>query len=83
MLIGVSVNIWTEKIQPVLSWALPMFHCSQISDRWWHRLASIGCHEALNQEPGKRVTEQDMVVISLQQTDMQKVKWAQVRSSKV
>lgn len=56
MLIGLNVNIWTEKIQLVLGWTLPVFHCSQISDRWWHRLASTGCHEALNQEPGKRVT---------------------------
>lgn len=56
MLIGLSVNIWTEKIQLVLGWTLPVFHCSQISDRWWHRLASTGCREALNQEPGKRVT---------------------------
>lgn len=56
MLIGLGVNIWSEKIQLVLGWTLPGFRCSQVSDRWRHGLASAGCHEALNQEPGERVT---------------------------
>jgi len=56
VLIGLRVNVWTEKIQLGLGWTIPGFHCSQISDRWWNGLASAGCHEALNQEPGKRVT---------------------------
>lgn len=55
MLIGLCVNVWAEEIQLVLGRTLPGFHCSQISDRWWHRLASTSCWEALNQEPGKSV----------------------------
>lgn len=83
MLIGLSVNIWTEKIQLVLGWTLLVFHYSQISDRWWHTLAGAGCLEALNQEPGKRVTVRAGYGGDLTANSHAKSKWAQVRSSKV
>lgn len=84
MSIGLGVNIWTEEIKLVIGWALPGFHCSQVSDRWWDRVASAGCHEALNQEPGKRITVRAGDGCDpLQQMVMRKVKRAQVRSRKM